>query len=574
MSKIIIFFLLYLSISIKNETITNGIYEIKYKDQYLSYQPKKNKFYLSNKPALHAPYFFRIKNILNNKNISFFLLENLNQGKKIYSENNEIKTNSEYNSSNDNFLWSIINTKNETSVIIKNKNGCFINISSSYKINCFDSIQEASQFYFIKIYEEVNHSEDDIKLIEKEPIDIVIKYIDLSDLSLNRTGIHQINKDIDNEELRFSIRSILKNIPWIRKIFILMPNEKVRYLKEFNEIKDKIVYIKDKDLIGFDSSSSLVFQFRYWKLKEFNLSDNFISMDDDCYIGRPLKKADLFYVENQRVVPLIISSKFLQFNEVDVKRNINNLKRNIKKSKKEQTFSVFQYSKYLTYSFIMKSLSTKKIIVPKFTHNAIPTNINEIKEIFDLINQSEYRNATLYSNYRHIDSLQFQTFVLSYTFIKHKKKIKNISHRLIKFGNSLIANYDYDLFCVNTNAIDNSNLSKQIFKIVMEKIFPEKSPYEIIDYNLSSFAFDVIKQIKTRADNLERELNKNNQKKIKIDALKNQNQNLTKVLIQYQIKLKENLSQNRNNLFIFFGLILVLISKIVLNFFYIHLFDI
>ena len=156
----------------------------------------------------------------------------------------------------------------------------------------------------------------------------------MSDLSLNRTGIHKINKDIDNEELRFSIRSILKNIPWIRKIFILMPNEKVRYLKEFNEIKDKIVYAKDKDLIGFDSSSSLVFQFRYWKLKEFNLSDNFISMDDDCYIGRPLKKTDLFYVENQRVVPLIISSKFLQFNEVDVKRNINNLKRNIKKSKK------------------------------------------------------------------------------------------------------------------------------------------------------------------------------------------------------------------------------------------------
>ena len=132
MSKIIIFFLLYLSILIKNETITNGIYEIKYKDQY--YQPKKNKFYLSNKPALQAPYFFRIKNILNNKNISFFLLESLNQGRKIYSENNEIKTNSEYNSSNDNFLWSIINTKNETSVIIKNKNGCFINISSSYKI--------------------------------------------------------------------------------------------------------------------------------------------------------------------------------------------------------------------------------------------------------------------------------------------------------------------------------------------------------------------------------------------------------------------------------------------------------
>ena len=566
MSKLIIFVLLYLFISIKNETITNGIYEIKYKDQYLSYQNKKNKIHFSNKPALQTSYFFRIKNNLNNQNISFFLLENVKHGKKIYLEKNEIKSSSEYNSSNENFLWSAIK-KNETSVIIKNKKGCYINISNSYKVYCLDSIQEASQFYFIKIYEEFNHSDEDIKLIEKEPIDIVIKYIDLSDLNLNRKGIHQINKDFDNEELRFSIRSILKNIPWVRKIFILMPNEKVRYFKELNEIKEKIVYVKDKDLIGFDSSSSLVFQFRYWKLKEFNMSDNFIAMDDDCYFGRPLKKTDLFYVENRKVVPLIITSKLLQFKEVDVNRNIHNLKRNIKKSKKEQTFNVFQYSKSLTYSFIMKSLSTKKIIVPKFTHNAIPTNIHEIKEIYDLIYTSEYKNTTLYSYYRHVDSLQFQTFVLGYTFIKYKKKIRNISHKLIKFGNSLNANFNYDLFCVNTNANENSYLSKQIFKIVMEKIFPEKSPYEIIDYNLSSFALNAIKEIKTKADNLEKELHKNNQKIIKIEDLKNRNKNLKKELTQYQIKLKNNLSQNRNNLSIFFCLILVLISKILFNFF-------
>ena len=73
-------------------------------------------------------------------------------------------------------------------------------------------------------------------LIEGEyvnPIDVLIKYIDLYDPNLNRTGIHQIDKDYDNEELRYSLRSILKNIPWVRKIFILMPNEKVRYLKDY-----------------------------------------------------------------------------------------------------------------------------------------------------------------------------------------------------------------------------------------------------------------------------------------------------------------------------------------------------
>ena len=104
-----------------------------------------------------------------------------------------------------------------------------------------------------------------------------------------RNGIHQIKKDFDNEELRYSIRSILKNILWIRKIFILMPNDKIKYFKNYQLIKDKIVYVKDKDLLGYDSSNSLAFQFRYWKMEKFGISNNFIAMDDDCFIGKPLK---------------------------------------------------------------------------------------------------------------------------------------------------------------------------------------------------------------------------------------------------------------------------------------------
>lgn len=61
--------------------------------------------------------------------------------------------------------------------------------------------------------------------VENEPID-------LADENLHREGIPVRKKDYDNEELRYSLRSVLKNIPWIRKIFIIMPNEKVRFLKE------------------------------------------------------------------------------------------------------------------------------------------------------------------------------------------------------------------------------------------------------------------------------------------------------------------------------------------------------
>ena len=557
----IIFFCLLLSA--KNEFLTNGIYKIKFKDLYLDFHHKRNKFYFSSKFSFRKSASFRFSKVSNITNISFFLIESLKHNSKFYSEKKELKSSSSFDKSNFNYYWSIIN-KDESSVIIKNKNGCFIKISNSYKVTCIDSFQEASELNLIKLYEEVCHSEEDIKIIEKEPIDILIKYIDLRDPQLNRKGIHQINKDLDNEELRYSIRSILKNIPWVRKIYILMPNEKVRYFKELNEIKEKIVYVKDKDLIGFDSSSSLVFQFRYWKMKEFNMSDNFIAMDDDCYFGKPLKKTDFFYVDNKKVVPLIITSKFLKFNKEEVYNNIYYYKTNIKKSKKEQNFEQFQYSKHLTYSLIMQSLSKKELIVPKFTHNAIPTNINEIKEIYDLINESQFRKTTLYSYYRHIESLQFQTFVLGYTFNRYKKKIKNISHKLIRFGNSLFSNYNYDLFCVNTNSHENSELSSKIFKIVMEKLYPDKSPYEIIDYSLPSLSFHLIQEMKKRTDDLEKELFKIKKENIKLNKLKHQIQNQSK---EFNTQ-KEKLKKRRKNfvLYIFLAFVLVLFIKKMYNY--------
>ena len=104
-------------------------------------------------------------------------------------------------------------------------------------------------------------------IVEKEPIDVFIKYIDLSDKTLNRTGIKQIYKDEDNEELWYSVRSILKNIPWVRKIFIVMPNKNVRYFKPIEEINDKIVYVNDKDFLGYDSANIFAFSFSLYKME-------------------------------------------------------------------------------------------------------------------------------------------------------------------------------------------------------------------------------------------------------------------------------------------------------------------
>ena len=142
-------------------------------------------------------------------------------------------------------------------------------------------IDNSFKFKIEKLYEELLTKKEYIPIIEQEPIDVLIKYIDFKDPNLNREGIKQIKKDEDNGELKYCLRSIFKFIPWIRKIFILMPNEKVSFLKPKQEINEKIIYVKDKDLLGFDSESSTSFQYVLFKLRNFGIADNFILMDDD-----------------------------------------------------------------------------------------------------------------------------------------------------------------------------------------------------------------------------------------------------------------------------------------------------
>ena len=160
--------------------------------------------------------------------------------------------------------------------------------------NNLDGMSDDFKFSFLKLFEEVEIKPEHISIIDNEPIDVLIKYIDLRDPSLNRVGIQKIKKDEEHEELRYCVRGILEYIPWIRKIFILMPNKRVKYFKPIEEISDKFVYVLDKDLLGFESEDCYTYHFHLWKMKKFNLSENFILMDDDYFIGKPINKSQFF----------------------------------------------------------------------------------------------------------------------------------------------------------------------------------------------------------------------------------------------------------------------------------------
>ena len=469
--------------------IKNGVYIIVVKEYYLCYY--KRKIYVSS--TFHINNFFRITKKEINLIETFYNIEPTE--KKIELSVTETKNLMFSNEDGIHQLWNIIKV-DEDNFIIKNIDNCFVLIDG-VNVFCQDIPDyKATKFKFIKIYNEDNENTNYKKyeLINKEPIDILIKYIDLRDPNLKRNGIHQINKDYDNEELRYSLRSIFDNIPWVRKIFILMPNEKVRFLKDYNLIKEKIIYVKDKDFLGYDSSNYNAFLFRYWKMKNFGISDNIIVMDDDCFFNNKLKKTDFFHVQKGKVVPTIITSNFLKINHKYALDNYEFYEKRVKNNKEEQGDDEFNYSKFLTFEFILKTFNislNESIFIPKFTHNAIPVNLNDVKEIYDLAYKSKHRYNTLDCLYRISGYLQFQMLILSYTFLRYHRKVKNIPNNFILINDSISTTYKLSLFCINKGPGEYTFLNFYKEKIALEYLFPNPSPYELVDYSIIDISYNI-----------------------------------------------------------------------------------
>ena len=437
--KIILLFLLFQILQLSKLNELNGIYIIKnfFNNYYLYLE--QNKLILSKEQTN-----FRL--ILIEPN--FYYLETKHSRKKIGVNDNNIiiKYNTEDKISNiTKIIWNITKI-NENKYFIQNcYNKNYIEINHSF-LQCSNNINDipflSNQklnnyiFLFIKVVDEAKIENKYLDIINKEPIDVVIKYIDLSDKSLKRDGINQIYKDLDNEELRYSLRSILQYIPWIRKIFILMPNEKVKYLKKVEEIKNKIIYIKDKDLLGYESANIHSFTFQIFKLEKFGLSKNFIYMEDDFFIGKPLNKYDFFYYDEKKkkVLPYLLTKFFQELQKLDVLYQYNKLYKN-KDDIHPHSHEGWWISIYGTDKYFIEKYNSP-IINTNFTHNVIAENIDELKIIFEEIKDYEYINETLFSKERNILTLNQPHFLNLYQLnIIHKKvhtllfsnrKIKNV----------------------------------------------------------------------------------------------------------------------------------------------------
>ena len=215
-----------------------------------------------------------------------------------------------------------------------------------------------------------------------------------------------------------------------------MPNKKVKFFKSIEDINYKIIYIKDKDLLGFDSANIHSFTFKLYDLEKFGISKNFIYMEDDFFIGKPLNKSDFFYYDElkRKVVPYLLTKFFQEMNQSSILAQYYNLleKKDFihPHSKDGWWFSIYNTNKYFIERYKLPLILCKLLVNQRL-------ELNDIQ----FVNNKIYNNLRDLSKDKNINSKGLVYFYEGNELLIDGKNIKVNSENVCDYIEKLI-NYE------------------------------------------------------------------------------------------------------------------------------------
>ena len=285
-----------------------------------------------------------------------------------------------------------------------------------------------------------------------------------------------------------------------------MPNEKIPYLKEKKDIEEKIVYIKDKDVLGFDSSSPPAFKFNLHKLKKYDLSENFILMDDDYFISQPLKKSDFFYEDNGKIFPYLTSTNYFELDEDELRSEymsglstINDINYH-----SEEGFLFRRASTLLLLFKIFSSLDLDSpMIEVGYTHNAIPLKLSDVEEVYDNIEKNyQYSDDCLRGKTRNMRNLEPHMLFMNYVKNKYDRPVKEMSWKYYDLTDVRQVSLDISkLFVINVEDKDYHPTRFKTEEEVLNTLFPKQTKYEIENVSKNEKIFKLNENINVNKNN-------------------------------------------------------------------------
>lgn len=321
------------------------------------------------------------------------------------------------------------------------------------------------------------------------PVDIVFCWVDGNDVEwqkkkqkfqnneskeLNEQAIDN-GRFVNNDELKFALRSIEKNLPWINKIFIVTDNQIPKWLNTANS-KIKVIFHKDfiqnENLPLFNSEAIESY------LNEIpNLSENFLYFNDDMYIYRQLDKSFFFMPDGKPIIRL--------------RRQVP--KRYIKTSMyarsvlKQQNWILKHFKKKIPYAphhnADAYTKSSYSECIKYFENEFSKTKKHKFRQEGDIqrVIISYYIIAKNFGKFKYCSNID--TFFSIFERIKRKITKKYCADSItISMKNknpySRLKKTNPAMFCTNDGE-GITNFDRERIKIFLEETFPEKSSFEI-----------------------------------------------------------------------------------------------
>lgn len=312
-------------------------------------------------------------------------------------------------------------------------------------------------------------------------VDLVYLWVDGNDVEwlakknkfLGKTdniNIEAINKArcANNDELKYSLRSVEENVPWVRNIYIITDEQKPCWL---NADHPKIKLIDIRDILPAEALpcyNSMVIEYFLYKIP--GLAEHFLYANDDMFFNAKVEP-DFFFdakdgypivrLKRKRLAKIRYWWKF--------KRNkpLSNYRKTIYKAMvnaEKKSGKFIEGEPHHNIDAYIKS-DFKNAVENVFAEEIIPTIENHLRTDHD-IQRATFLYYALAVGHGHLKYIRKNE---SFRIIINKKQGK-FFHYLEK--------HKPKLFCMNDD-VDVSDHEREQLKIFMDHYFPEKSEFEI-----------------------------------------------------------------------------------------------
>lgn len=335
----------------------------------------------------------------------------------------------------------------------------------------------------------VEQEEDRVKWLSDLPIDLVYTWVDGSDPAWSASkAFYQRKKKLNHyqvekirflnlDELRYSLRSVLKFAPFIRKIFIVTSGQEPKFLDltVINQEDRRIRESQDGRLVLIPHSVIFRPEEQTWALPTFNsiaiesnlhripgLSEYFIYFNDDVFFGRPVLKEYFVKYSGRSAIFLRKDSP------VPDRSGLVGGKHNY----------YYKDGLYLTHKYLNKHVKKRSNRMTR-GHVGIVLRKSVMEQVEAQLRKTGDWEKTL-TRFRQNQNIKVVSLFYDY-FLKDEVKMATRDPRVkflqISVNHSTayqkISKGKYHMFCLNSLPNRDTKLMK-----LFNHLYPEKAPYE------------------------------------------------------------------------------------------------